>query len=106
MHQAAGRLSTSHQSEHRYASLHALLLSWEEDDLGVGEEVYNLGNVLRNQYAFDVRYWKIPVKKSTIRLAKLIVDWTEEHEGEDKLLLVYYAGHGWMDSSRQAIWSK
>lgn len=86
--------------------MHALLLSWEEDDLGVGEEIANLGNVLVDQYAFEVRYWQIPVKKSTIKLTKLTVDWTEEHEGDDKLLLVYYAGHGWMDSSRQAIWSK
>ncbi|ETS80329.1 hypothetical protein PFICI_07858 [Pestalotiopsis fici W106-1] len=102
---AADRVSTSHHSGHKYASMHALLLSWEGDDLGVGTEVANLGDVLSNQYAFDVRQWEIPMKKSTIKLTKLIVDWTEEYEREDNLLLVYYGGHGRMDSSRQAIWS-
>ncbi|KAF7533891.1 hypothetical protein G7054_g6701 [Neopestalotiopsis clavispora] len=105
-HQAAERLSTCHPSGHKYASLHALLLSWQEDDLGVDEEVDKLGFVLLDQYEFDVQYWKIPVKRSTFELTQRVLNWTAEYEGEDELLLVYYAGHGWMDSSRQAIWSK
>ena len=37
----------------RYREVHALLLSWEEDNLGVMEEIVELESVLKQGYKFD-----------------------------------------------------
>jgi hypothetical protein len=47
----------------QYQDLHVLLLSWEDDNLGVKQEIKRLGYVFGNLYYFDVQEFRIPRKK-------------------------------------------
>jgi hypothetical protein len=76
----------------RYENVHVLLLSWEDDNLGVELEIKRLGHVFSNLYRFNVQEFKIPRKtpgKATISCVSHFLE-TDAH---DSLLIVYYAGH-------------
>ncbi|KAL8791586.1 MAG: hypothetical protein Q9195_005850 [Heterodermia aff. obscurata] len=89
----------------RYKEVHALLLSWEDDNLGVVDEVKELGDVFRSLYGFTTETWKIPSKRSHNSLAAKILGFLDDHESKDNLLIVYYGGHGEMNDDRQCVWS-
>lgn len=88
----------------RYAAVHVLLLSWEDDDLNVDEEAKGLQNVLEEFYGFSTERWKIPSNRSNIQLQSKLVDFQETHDKEDNLLIVYYGGHGYLNDNRQSMW--
>jgi len=46
----------------QYQDVHVLLLSWEDDNLGVEQEIKRLGYVFGNLYRFDVQEFRIPRK--------------------------------------------
>ncbi|KAL8818212.1 MAG: hypothetical protein Q9191_007989 [Dirinaria sp. TL-2023a] len=48
------------RGQSRYKEVHALLLSWEDDNLGVINEVTELDGVFRDLYSFETEEWKIP----------------------------------------------
>ncbi|KAN0069113.1 hypothetical protein V8E54_012742 [Elaphomyces granulatus] len=55
-------LSSAPYSTSPYKSVHALLLSWENDDLGVSiVEIEKLQKVLLEKYRYDVDKWEIPM---------------------------------------------
>ena len=89
----------------RYKEVHTLLLSWEDDNLGVADEIDELGDVFRNLYSFDVEEWKIPSKRSHNSLAAKVLGFLDDYESKDNLLIVYYGGHGEMNDDRQCVWS-
>lgn len=89
----------------RYKEVHALLLSWEDDNLGVVDEVTELEDVFRNCYRFETEAWKIPSKRSHNSLAAKIIAFVDDYESKDNLLVVYYGGHGEMNDDRQCVWS-
>lgn len=76
----------------RYNEVHVLLLSWEDDNLGVIEEVLELQGVFRHVYLYDVEEWKIPSTHSYKALRKQISRFLDEFEQPNSLLIVYYAG--------------
>ena len=89
-----------------YNEVHALLLSWKEDDLGVADEVEELENVLRIDYACQsVRRWEIPSLKPYSNLEDELYQFKKAHSSSDSLLIVYYAGHGYLDHSRLWKWA-
>ena len=89
----------------RYKEVHALLLSWEDDTLGVIDEITELGDVFRSIYHFEAEEWKIPGERSHISLAAKILGLLNDYESVDNLLIVYYGGHGCMNDDRQCVWS-
>ena len=89
----------------RYKGAHVLLLSWEEDSLGVIKEIQELEDVFRNDYHYDTEEWRIPSVRSHNSLAAKILGFLDDHESKDSLLIVYYGGHGEMNDDRQCIWS-
>ena len=88
----------------RYKEVHALLLSWEDDTLGVNDEVTELGDVFRSMYHFEAEEWKIPGERSHNSLAAKIFEFLN-YESADNLLIVYYGGHGSMNDDRKCVWS-
>lgn len=88
----------------RYTDVNVLLLSWEDDDLGVATEVSELDFVFRHVYGYRTDQWKIPSTQSHIALARRILDLLTDSASSDKLLIVYYGGHAYMNDQRDCVW--
>ena len=91
--------------EIRYSKVCVLLLSWEDDDLGVQIEINELRDVFIGRYHFEVQEYKIPSTKpnrNAINRVKELLDL----ESKDNLLIVYYAGHAkrGRQSNEASIW--
>lgn len=89
----------------RYKEVHALLLSWEQDNLGVANEIAELKDVFQQIYHFNVDGWKIPSEKSHNSLAAKVLGFLNDYDSTENLLIVYYGGHGFMNDDRQCVWS-
>ncbi|KAL2043780.1 hypothetical protein N7G274_003299 [Stereocaulon virgatum] len=92
-------------SSSRYREVYALLLSWEEDNLGIIGEIRQLDDVLKDVYHYETGQWKIPNTRSHNSLASRLTTFLNEHESKDNLLIVYHGGHGHMNDIRQCVWS-
>jgi len=96
----------SDRKKNRYQEVHVLLLSWEDDNIGVFREIERLRYVFFNLYRFDVQEFRIPgktpQKAATVRLSSFL-----EQDGPSSLLIVYYAGHARPSpqSSAPPIWA-
>ncbi len=101
----AGNAAFPNRGRSRYKEAHVLLLSWEDDDLGVIDEVNDLQDVFRQSYNYKTDMWKIPGTRSHNSLATRILQFLADYEAKDSLLIVYYGGHGLMNDDRQCIWS-
>ncbi|KAL8790691.1 MAG: hypothetical protein Q9213_000539 [Squamulea squamosa] len=93
------RTTSSH-----YCDVYVLLLSWEDDDLGVVSEIDDLGAVFRDIYGYRVGKWKIPSTTSHNALVYQIMQSLRDFESSDKLFITYYGGHGYMNDDRQCVW--
>ena len=92
------------QKPTRYKQVHALLLWWVADRLGVQSEIQELQDVFSRLYRFNTEEWQIPSDRAHNALALRLMQFLE-HEHEDHLLIVYYGGHGGMNDDRQCMWS-
>ncbi|KAL8668875.1 MAG: hypothetical protein Q9168_006507 [Polycauliona sp. 1 TL-2023] len=88
----------------RYCDVYVLLLSWEDDDLDVVQEVDDLEQVFRDDYRYRVERWKIPSTTSHNSLVYRMMQALRDFESDDKLFIAYYAGHGFMNDDRQCVW--
>ena len=85
----------------RYREVHVLLLSWEDDNLGVITEVSELRDVFRQVYCYDVEEWRIPSDHCYKTLRKQITRFLDEFEDKNNLLIIYYGGRTYI--SRTAL---
>lgn len=88
----------------RYCDVYVLLLSWDDDDLGVVGEIDDLETVFREIYGYKVERWKIPSTTSHNALVFQIMSSLRHFESSDKLFITYYGGHGYMNDDRQCVW--
>ncbi|KUJ17234.1 uncharacterized protein LY89DRAFT_685147 [Mollisia scopiformis] len=90
----------------RYGKAHVLLLSWEDDNLGVNREMHRLEYVFSNLYRFDVQCFKIPRKTAGKATTSRILSFLE-NDGPETLFILHYAGHARLShrSSEPPIWS-
>ena len=100
---AAAFPTTVPWERYRYEQVHVLLLSWEEDLLGVSEEVAALRDIFQRTYNYDTEEWQIPSKRSHNSLVERVAGFLAAYEDKTALLIVYYAGHGRLSDDRQLI---
>src|SRR3954469_16291299 len=77
-----------------YAAINVLLLSWEDDDIGVADEISALGDMFRHDFNYAVWPYKIPSQDAEISLNFTIARFVSSFGREDSLIVVYYGGHG------------
>lgn len=102
---SAASAAFPNQGSSRYKEVHALLLSWKDDNLGVVNEISELHDVFQQICRFKVENWSIPSERSHIALATKVLGFLNDYESRDNLLIVYYGGHGSMNDDRQCVWS-
>lgn len=102
---SAATAAFPNQGLSRYKGIHALLLNWKDDNLGVVNEIDELEDVFRQIYHFQVERWEIPSKRPHNALAAKLLGFLDDYESKENLLIVYYGGHGSMNDDRQCVWS-
>ena len=88
-----------------YKRVSALLVRWEEDDLGVVKEIEMLHRIFHDTYHFDVENFTIPSgKRGYLGLIERIKSLLDIYDAEDNLFILYYAGHARQDGQSQPMW--
>ncbi|PVH82348.1 hypothetical protein DL98DRAFT_530442 [Cadophora sp. DSE1049] len=87
--------------------MHILFLTWEDDDLGMSDEVGDLKTAFKQGYACaTTESWAIPSSEYAGGMLKgLLETWMVDHDDGESLLVVYYGGHGGTDDSGYLTWS-
>ena len=92
------------RSQTRYKDVFVLLLRWEDDEMDVDWELHDLNNVFM-KYGFNTERWLIPTKNPHLKLMSKAIEIVEQHNDQDDLVIIYYAGHALINNARQATWS-
>ena len=91
----------------KYHHVRVLLVQWEDENLGVDEEVRNLEAVFSSGYPkgynFHTQRYSIPNDTPEDQLARRLLDFRKGATDND-LLILYYAGHAG-GSAQECIWS-
>ena len=91
----------------KYRNVQVLLVQWEDEDLGVDDEVAKLDAVFSSThpkgYNYHTQRYSIPNEESEDRLTVRLLDFRRGATEED-LLILYYAGHA-AGSAQECIWS-
>ncbi|EJP61587.1 C2H2 finger domain protein, putative [Beauveria bassiana ARSEF 2860] len=83
----------------------ALLLSWEGESSARGN-VLEVQRVLENDYRFCTQTFEIPCVENPItKLAAPLAAFLER-ANQSRLLVIYYTGYGFLDSSMQLCWAR
>lgn len=84
-----------------------MLLSWEDDNLGVKGEINELHNVLSRMYRFEIHEYEIHGEKPGRDTQSRVAAFLREHDDKDNLLILYYAGHAMpsRQGSEAPIWA-
>ncbi|KAH7369692.1 hypothetical protein BKA65DRAFT_470949 [Rhexocercosporidium sp. MPI-PUGE-AT-0058] len=90
----------------RYKEVRVLLMRWEEDNLGVEEELLRLKTVFSRLYRYDVECFEIP-SQSPARVTGSKVSSLIAECGVDSLIIIYYGGHAVLSQQRNcpAVWA-
>ncbi|KAK0118179.1 hypothetical protein ONS95_012484 [Cadophora gregata] len=99
----AARRAFPNRGRSRYGTVNICLIRWEDDELGVQNEVSALDNVLQS-YGFQTNIFLIPGTNSHWDLMRKMIDFIQAYDNDQNLFVLYYAGHGRMNSARQAEW--
>ncbi|KAJ9141751.1 Zinc finger and BTB domain-containing protein 11 [Pleurostoma richardsiae] len=87
-----------------YTSVSVLLLRWEEDT-SVEQDLATLEKVFRERYNYHTDTWSIPtVPNPSIKLGVQMASFLE-HARPDHLLIIYYAGYGYVGADNQLYWA-
>ncbi|KAG6113799.1 hypothetical protein E4U14_001627 [Claviceps sp. LM454 group G7] len=87
-----------------YSHVSVLLLSWE-DDPSMDQDVAAFEAILRSRYNYVTRRWQIPtVPNPSIKLGVQMASFLENAR-PNHLLIIYYAGHGFVGSDGHLYWA-
>ncbi|OTB04023.1 hypothetical protein M426DRAFT_73614 [Hypoxylon sp. CI-4A] len=87
-----------------YTKTSVLILRWEEDN-AVEHDLAALDQVLRERYNYRTERFDIPsVSNSSIKLGVRISSFLE-NAAPDQLLIIYYAGYGYVGADNQLYWA-
>ncbi|WZH43151.1 hypothetical protein QYS62_004153 [Fusarium acuminatum] len=102
--QDAAMLIQRQTERHPYTDVSVLLLRWEEDE-SVDEDLVTLEQVLQKQYRYRTEKWHIPtVPNPSIKLGVQMASFLDNAKA-NHLLIIYYAGHGYVSSDGQLFWA-
>lgn len=91
----------------KYRSVQVLLVQWEDEDLGVDDEVAKLAAVFSSThpkgYNYHTQRYSIPNEEPEDQLTLRLLDF-RKGATEGDLLILYYAGHA-TGSAQECIWS-
>ncbi len=80
------------------------MLRWEEE-ISVEKDLLLLEKVFVQDFNYRVEKWQIPtVPNPSIKLGVQMASFLEHARG-DHLLIVYYAGHGYVGVDNQLYWA-
>lgn len=87
-----------------YSKVSVLLLRWEEDN-AIEPDLAVLEQVLRERYNYRTEKWTIPtVPNPSLRVGVHISSFLE-NASPDHLMILYYAGHGYIGEDSQVHWA-
>lgn len=87
-----------------YDNVSVLLLRWEED-VSAEPDLAALENILRDRYNYRTDRWNIPtVPNPSIKLGVQMASFLE-HARNNHLLIIYYAGYGYVGPDNQLYWA-
>jgi hypothetical protein len=95
------------RSQQEYSTVHVLMISWEDDDLGTAADLQRLKRIFEDTYKFTTDHFKIPSNDIPDFDLEEVLTTTKKRHGrnEDGLIIVCYGGHGEIDKSTQhSIW--
>ncbi|KAK4104344.1 hypothetical protein N658DRAFT_505070 [Parathielavia hyrcaniae] len=88
----------------KHTTVSVLMLRWEEDT-SVEPDLLALEKVLRECYHYQTEKWAIPtVPNPSIKLGVQMASFLENAR-PDHLLIIYYAGHGYVGPDKQLYWA-
>lgn len=88
-----------------YTDASVLMLRWEEDD-AVDTELAELEKVFQTNYHYRTQRWLIPtVPNPSAKLSAQVAQFLENAR-PNNLLIIYYAGHGFVGSDGQLYWAR
>ncbi|KAH6706420.1 hypothetical protein BKA61DRAFT_698188 [Leptodontidium sp. MPI-SDFR-AT-0119] len=99
----AAKRAFPNRGRSRYETVHVCLVRWEDDDLGVQPEFSTLNDVLQD-YGFRTNIFLIPSLNSHWDLMQKTLSFIQACDNNRNLFVLYYAGHGRMNTARQAEW--
>jgi hypothetical protein len=89
----------------KYKKVEVLLLRWDDEgDLGIEYELKDLERLFSKSYNFSTRQFLIPSKASHLALMGRALDFIQESESEECLLIIYYGGYSFISSTYQTMW--
>lgn len=89
----------------QHTSVSVLMLRWE-DDTSVEQDLLALEKVFIERYNYHTDKWAIPtVPNPSIKLGVQMASFLDNAR-PDHLLIIYYAGHGYVGSDNQLYWAR
>ena len=87
------------KSSSTYKNADVLLLCWKENsnDMTTEKEVHELQSVLVNEFGYNAHMQYLDAHKEQklqVQVNAIVAKFVGDHDGPNKLLIVYYAGHG------------
>lgn len=102
------RLKTAYENRRNSSHYHrvaALLLQFEDDDLGVASEIRDLAGMFGDTYRFAVDVFRIPSsKRRHSDLFAKVDSFLAANDCPGSLCIVYYGGHAMKEGHAQPIW--
>lgn len=82
-----------------YKKVEVLFLCWAKnsDDMATKEEVNHLRSVFESRFNYHVEIKELDnhsEKKLQVQINSIVAGFVGSHDGQNTLLIVYYAGHG------------
>ncbi|KAL2175861.1 uncharacterized protein P884DRAFT_271177 [Thermothelomyces heterothallicus CBS 202.75] len=91
-------------SRPKHTSVSVLMLRWEEDT-SVEPDMLALERVFQERYHYHTDKWAIPtVPNPSVKLGVRIASFLDNAR-PDHLLIIYYAGHGYVGPDHQLYWA-
>ncbi|KAH6844925.1 hypothetical protein B0I37DRAFT_378690 [Chaetomium sp. MPI-CAGE-AT-0009] len=88
----------------KHTSVSVLMLRWEEDT-SVEPDLLALEQVFRDRYHYNTDKWAIPtVPNPSVKLGVRMASFLDNAR-PDHLLIIYYAGHGYVGPDNQLYWA-